>query len=183
MDLVVSAGPPGLALVAVALLVLAVFRKTHDHETGRGLNFSIYLRIEDREILDRLRGEQNVSSYFRDLLRKQDARGDAAAVALDSLPPALKEGAEVPPLLRDAMVQHGHSRLPSGVIEANATMIHPSKKAAEDTEKSRASFSIRHDLRGDRLPASAVVMQGHHRLQPSKCSACLLVLRDAYSWC
>ena len=91
---------------------------------------------------------------------------------------------DVPPLLRDAVVQHAHSKHPSGIIFANASMIHPARKAVEDTaDPGRgASFSIRHDLRGDQLPASSVVRQGRHRLQPAKCDGCVLVLRDAPDW-
>lgn len=62
----------------------------------------------------------------------------------------------------------------------SATMLYPSKKAAADADDPGrgAPLTVRHDLRGDELPAMAEVRAGAHFLNAARCDGCRLILRD-----
>ncbi len=169
------AGPPGLVFTIAALLMGVV-------EHGRGLNFSVYFRREIREAVERQRGEKSVSAYLADLV-KRDAPG-----GMNPAPGRSPAGAQVPPLLESAMVQHALVTHPgTGAQSVDGSMITPNRKIASDLEDPGhgSPFSVEHNLAGGGggdLPPGAEVHPGHHRLNAARCAACVLVLRDAPSW-
>ncbi len=96
--------------------------------------------------------------------------------------------AEVPPLLKNCMVQHALVTHPgTGAQSVDGSMITPNSRVASDLQDpGRGSpFSVEHNLAGGGggdLPPGAEVHPGHHRLNAARCAACVLVLRDAPSW-
>ncbi|MEE9182178.1 MAG: hypothetical protein V3U33_06415 [candidate division NC10 bacterium] len=147
------------------------FRRDHDHrETGRGQNVSVYFRKDVLRAIDRQRGGRSRSGYLSDLVVEQD-RGVLSPVKTEALSP----------LLRDARVTHPTTRHPgTRKIYLSSSYVVPSKKTGADVNDPAkgAGFSIRHDLRGDELPATAKVRSGEHYLDTSKCDGCKLVARD-----
>lgn len=155
-------------------------------------NLGVSLKENIVRELDLLAGPTGRSALIEDLITEGLVRRSALlsgvlqGAKVEHAVRAPGTGADQPTgLLKDSSVQHASTKHPgTGAVFVNATMIHPSpKKAADVGDPGRGrSFSVRHDLRGDQLSASAEVRGGRHRLDPALCDACQLVLRDAPGW-
>lgn len=141
------------------------------------MSTSVYLRKDVIDAADRQRGGRPLSAYLAELILEREAQ--QSGVALPK-----REAGPIPALLVNAMVQHAVGfRRDTRQVVMDSTGVQPSRKVCEDLddEGHGAPFSIKHG--GELLPSSAQVSQGRHRLNPARCDGCVLVVRDAYSWC